>query len=203
MGSQAVEACRVRFLKLLGRAPQLGAPRLRQPTWALPGFGARGPEPRTLPARGSAQGGRERKKKNHPEREKEGASEEGKGGRGRERARAGGRGLGRPGAGHAAAKPQARRRPPLTFQVTAGGRREPLLGFAAHQLQADFQHFRVPAASGPAPSAGSAARLRPGSRGWPRAPSRAPAAPPCRRPAAPRARPWPRPRLALGSGRAG
>lgn len=163
--------------------------------------GGRSPAPSQRAA--APRAGERKKKTTQKEKKKEGASEEGKGGRGRERARAGGRGLGRPGAGHAAAKPQARRRPPLTFQVTAGGRREPLLGFAAHQLQADFQHFRVPAASGPAPSAGSAARLRPGSRGWPRAPSRAPAAPPCRRPAAPRARPWPRPRLALGSGRAG
>lgn len=77
---------------------------------------ARGPEPRTLPARGSAQGrARERKRKKEKEWERERARK-GEGGRGRERkrrerARAGGRGLGRPGGGHAAAYTQSRRRP--------------------------------------------------------------------------------------------
>lgn len=32
---------------------------------------------------------------------------------------------------------------PLTFQVAAGGRREPLLRLAAHQFQANLQHFHL------------------------------------------------------------
>lgn len=57
----------------------------------------------------------------------------------------------------------------LTFQVAAGGRGEPLLGFAAHQLQADLQHGPTAATKAlfvaPPPRAPSPARPRsPGSQ---------------------------------------
>lgn len=85
------------------------------------------------------------------EREKKG---EGKGGRKR-KGEEGARRRERPRKAKPAAprppRPTPGTGPALTFQVTARGRREPLLGFTAHQLQADLQHFRVPDPRGPAP----------------------------------------------------
>lgn len=98
--------------------------------------------------------------------------------------RAGGRGRAGPAGERGAPSTPSRRRPRLpTFQVTAGGRREPLLGFAAHQLQADLQHGRAPAASGSTPPLAqrlAQARLP----RTPRGPG-GPASPPPRRPARP------------------
>lgn len=197
------------FSNFLGKSPGAGGP-ATQPSWrGSPGVRARGPEPHTLPLRpqrpGAVAGHRKSK------RGRKGEKGKGKGGRGRgrrrggrERARARARappGKARPEAPRPP-RPARSRLPALTFQVTTGGGREPLLGFAAHQLQADLQHFRVPAAWGPAPPGSLRRALRSGAPRWPRAPSRAPAAPPRRLAAALRASPWPRPRLRLRSGRA-
>lgn len=137
------------FSNFFGSKPAVGAPRHSHPDAGSPGAGsARGPEPRTpfptrpAPRRGCLEKAAEKGSWRGKERG-EGEGERGGEGRGR----AGGKAQ------------EARRRPPrplgpwagLTFQVAAGGRGEPLLGLAAHQLQADLQHFRVPAPRGPAP----------------------------------------------------
>lgn len=79
-------------------------------------------------------------------------------------------------------------RPGFTFQIAAGGRREPLLGFAAHQLQADLQHGPAATAKAPPPRAPSPARPRsprsqPGPHPGPRPASRLPPRPVTKGPA--------------------
>lgn len=143
------------------------------------------------PARSVQGRPRERKRKKKRERERERKGEGAVGGsEGSARGRAGGRARPRK------AQPVTARPPrptpgaaaALTFQVAAGGRRQPLLRFAAHQLQADLQHFRVPAAWGTAPPllrraaqarlAPQAPRALPGPRGPAMRPPRRPARPP-------------------------
>lgn len=180
---------RVRFLELF---------RLEARSWgpldtAIPTRAPQGPEPGPFPlGRRRAGAARERNRKGGTERERKGKGREGRG-----------RGKGRDGEGErrerrrerpgkARRRPAAPRPPPprpgLTFQVAAGGRGEPLLGLAAHQLQADLQHLRVRSREGrrPLPLRG-AAQVRlvplapcapPGPRGPAMRPPRRPARPP-------------------------
>lgn len=156
------------FSNFLGESPAAGAPRQPPyPTRALPGLelGAQSPAPYLLCQQRPGAVERKKEKEKNRERERKGKGRSGREKReweGEEGARAGGPGLGRPGRGsRGRLAPLPGPGPALTFQVAAGGRREPLLRFAAHQLQANLQHFRVPAASGLAPLS-STARLRPG-----------------------------------------
>lgn len=140
------------------------------------------PRRRRRPGAGEGSGERERAKE-------EGRGERGRGRAPRERARAAGRGLGRQAGQAADTRPSSARSPELTFQVAAGGGREPLLGFAAHQLQADLQHLGAPEASGSPrpglPSAAGSGPARPARRPGPPRPGHAAC------PAAPRPRPLP------------